>query len=42
MDPLDWPPLMVVYRQNLYNKYFGHQGTTQKIPAKTQEYTMPV
>ena len=33
---------MDVYCQNLYNKYFGRQGTTQKIPAKTEEDTMPV
>ena len=40
--PLDWPTLMNVYRQNLQNKYFANQGTTQKILAKTQEDTMPV
>ena len=31
-DPLDWPLLMDSYYQNLKNKYFDHQGTTQYIP----------
>ena len=41
-DPLDWTLLMHSYYQNLKNKYFDHQGTTQYIPAKMQEDTMPV
>ena len=33
---------IVIHRQNLFNKYFGYQSTTQLITVKTPVDTMPV
>ena len=33
---------IVIHRQNLFNKYFGYQSTTQLIAVKTPVDTMPV